>query len=264
MDLGLNKKNCVVFAASKGLGFACAKTLAEEGANVAICSRSATNVEHAIKELKELNQESKMIGSALDYTNPAELAFFINQTKKEFGSIDVLVWNSGGPKGGKAEELSSENFVDTFESSVAPAIAATQLVLPEMKQQNWGRIIYITTSGVAQPIAGLALSNTSRSALTSYAKTLSAEVAKNGVLVNAVMPGRFATDRHLEVIRIQLEKSGTSVEEQEKIALSKIPMNRYGNPDEFGAFVAFLASQKSSYMTGGNFAVDGGAIIGMR
>lgn len=242
MDFGLSGKRALVLGASRGLGAAIAAALAAEGVTVLGASRSGDY--------------------PVDLADKASVAALIDKVRSE-GGVDILVNNSGGPKAGPAQGQASADWVAAFETMAASLYAITDALLPQMIERKFGRIITVGSSGVVAPIAGLALSNAVRGAIAGWSKTLAAEVAKHGITVNMVLPGRIDTDRVRELDQGKAGRTGISVEAVQEASRNDIPAGRYGRPEEFGAVVAFLASQQASYVTGSMLRVDGGMIKGL-
>jgi 3-oxoacyl-[acyl-carrier protein] reductase len=254
MDLGINGKVALVAAASQGLGKASAAALAREGARVAILSRREEAL-HAVAD---------EIGAALavpcDLSQKESIASAVGHVFRNLGSVDILVNNCGGPPAGGFDSLSEDQWYASFEQVFLSALRLTRAVLPDMRRRKWGRIINIVSSSVEQPIPGLMLSNVFRPALAGWAKTLASEVASDNVLVTSVAPGRIRTARMENIDRVTAERTGRSVEEVQRAGVQAVPLKRYGQVEEFGAVVAFLASGRASYLTGSVVRVDGGAI----
>lgn len=242
MDFGLSGKRALVLGASRGLGAAIAAALAAEGVTVLGASRSGDY--------------------PVDLADKASVAALIDKVRSE-GGVDILVNNSGGPKAGPAQGQASADWVAAFETMAASLYAITDALLPQMIERKFGRIITVGSSGVVAPIAGLALSNAVRGAIAGWSKTLAAEVAKHGITVNMVLPGRIDTDRVRELDQGKAGRTGVSVEAVQEASRNDIPAGRYGRPEEFGAVVAFLTSQQASYVTGSMLRVDGGMIKGL-
>jgi 3-oxoacyl-[acyl-carrier protein] reductase len=254
MDLGINGKVAVVAAASQGLGRACAQALAREGAQVAILSRRP----------EELEKVAKEIGAALpvacNLAVSSEIEAAIQKVKEKLGPISILVNNCGGPPAGTFDSITEKQWAESFEQVFLSALRLTRAVLPMMQAAKWGRIVNIVSTSVEQPIPGLIVSNAFRPALAGWAKTLSAEVAADNILVNCVEPGRILTPRGEVLDRAAAEKTGRSIEQIRADRVAAVPLKRYGTPEEIGGVVAFLASERASYMTGSVLRVDGGAI----
>lgn len=254
MDLGLGGKTAVVLASTGGLGLASARMLGNDGANVVITGRRGELAE------AEADLLPSAIGIGADLTDPATPRVIMDAALDAYGQVDILVWNSGGPPHGTATELRAEDLTRAAALLVSPFVRFLDLALPPMRSRGWGRIVAIGSSGVDQPIPNLALSNILRPAVAGLCKTLSAEVAADGVTVNMVLPGRIATDRVAEGDQRNAKRQGISVDEAVRRSRASIPMGRYGEPDEFGSMVAFLCSEQASYVTGARIRVDGGYI----
>jgi 3-oxoacyl-[acyl-carrier protein] reductase len=254
MDLGINGKVAVVAAASQGLGRACAQALAKEGARVAILSRRQ----------EELDKVAKEIGAELpiacNLAVSGEIEAAIAKVHEKLGPVSILVNNCGGPPAGTFDSITERQWAESFEQVFLSALRLTRAVLPMMRAAKWGRIVNIVSSSVEQPIPGLIVSNAFRPALAGWAKTLSAEVAVDNILVTCVAPGRILTSRTEVLDRAAAEKSGRPIEQVRAERVVAVPLKRYGTPEEFGAAVAFLASERASYMTGSVVRIDGGAI----
>lgn len=254
MDLGLTGKIALVAAASQGLGRASAQALAQEGARVAILSRRQ----------KELDQVASEIGAALavrcDLSKAGEVAAAVEKVQEELGPVAILVNNCGGPPAGIFDSITEEQWYHSFEQVFLSALRLTRAVLPGMRAARWGRIINILSSSVVQPIPGLIISNAFRPALAGWAKTLASEVAHENVLVTSVLPGRIYTARTEELDQATAQRTGRPIEEVRSQKIAPVPMKRYGTTEEFGAAVAFLASERASYVTGSLIRIDGGMV----
>ena len=253
MDLGLKNKIAFVAASSDGLGKAVAMELAKEGATVIINGRNEERLRATQKEI-ELISNSKIIAVTGDLSNEKERAGIIENIFKKFNHIDILITNTGGPPTGKFEELSLQQWHQTYQLLLESAVALIQAVLPGMKQQGWGRIIAITSQAVKQPVDNLILSNSVRASVVGLVKSLSNELGAFNITVNNVMPGYTKTNRLLSLIETNPDF---------KEAINQIPLKRFGNPEEFAAAVTFLASERAGYITGISLAVDGGWIKSM-
>src|SRR5881394_3173698 len=257
MDLGLKDRVALVAAASRGIGFACARELAREGTRVFLCSREA---QHASEAAQKIHAETgaDVAGIACDVTNDAEVENFVNLAIERAGRIDICVTNAGGPPAKTFAETELDVFREAFELNALSAIRFAKLVLPGMLERQWGRIINITSVSVKQPIAGLLLSNTVRAGLTGFAKTLSNVVASQAVTVNNVAPGYTLTERQEELAEVRGKAAGKSKQEVIETWARQAPIQRMAAPEEIAAAVAFLASERASYITGVTLAVDGG------
>lgn len=254
MDLGLGGKVALVTGSTSGLGLASAKALAAEGASVVICGRRE---ELAREEAAKL---PAAIGVGADITDPATPRRLVDAAVEAYGRLDVLVGSTGGPTPGTALDIDAESYDTALDLLVKPMVRLVHLSLPEMRKSGWGRIVFVTSSAVREPIPMLVLSNSIRMAVHGFAKSLSKQVATDGITVNCVMPGHITTDRTMQLARATAEASGRSVEEVRAETARRIPAGRSGDPGEFGAVVAFLCSQQASYVNGASIPVDGAAL----
>jgi len=258
MDLGISGKRALVLASSRGLGKGIAVALAHEGAHVLLCGRSA---ETLTANCAAINAEGR--GRAdwvqADLSDADFVDTVAGAVVEKLGGVDILVNNSAGPTPGSTEDMSEDKLVAYFGSMVLRIISLTNRLLPGMKEQGWGRILTVASSGVIEPIAGLALSNTLRPALAGWSKTLASEVAEFGITSNMLLPGSIFTDRLKSLDAAAAERSGRSIEEVRAISEKAIPARRYGTVEEFAATAAFLCSAPASYVTGSLVRCDGGA-----
>lgn len=259
MDLGLQDKVALVAAASQGLGRAVADELAAEGANLIVCSRRQDKLDAVAQEIEE-RTGSRVAAIAGDLSQIEDIRRIVDHGKERFGRIDILVTNIGGPPAGKFESLSQQQWDNAARSLLASVIELTRLVLPGMKERRWGRILNITSIAAKQPVENLILSNSMRAAVTGFAKTLSDEVAEDGITVNNILPGYTLTERVEQLARTVAAKEGVEIDDVKRRWEMQIPMKRLGRPEEFAALAAFLVSERSSYITGSSVAVDGGWI----
>lgn len=259
MDLGLRGRVAIVAAASKGLGRAVAEELAREGASVAICSRDAKNLGRTAQEI-EAATKAHVMWKALDVSQESAVKEFVTEVENEFGRIDVCVTNSGGPPSHTFAETKPEEWRAAVDQLLMSTVFFARAALPLMKDRNWGRFITITSSAVKQPVDGLLLSNSVRAAVTGLARTLANEYAAYGITVNNVCPGYTRTAR-LDALASSIS-ARTNVKPEEVFAswAREIPAGRIGTPEEFAAVVAFLASERASYVNGTSIAVDGGLV----
>jgi 3-oxoacyl-[acyl-carrier protein] reductase len=259
MDLGLKGKVAFVAAASQGLGRAVADELANEGASLIINSRSEDNVRAVCEEIRNKTRV-EALPAAGDLSKAADVERVINEGLAQFGKIDILVTNTGGPPTGKFESLSREDWDEAVRGLLGSVLDLTRLVLPGMKERRWGRILNITSIAAKQPVENLMLSNSIRAGITGFAKTLANEIAEFGVTVNTILPGFTATERVQDLAEALAKKEAVSASEIRARWESEIPMKRLGDPKEFAALAAFLVSERASYITGSSIAVDGGWI----
>src|SRR6059058_2048254 len=259
MDLGLRGKVALVTAASRGLGRAIAEALAAEGTSLVICARGTEALEEAGAAIMQRSgADVEMV--AADVATDQGIARVWQRARDRFGRVDILVTNAGGPPSGPFESLEWSSWQQAVELTLRSAVELTRLVLPGMKERRWGRILNVTSIAVKQPVDGLMLSNSLRAAVTGFARTLANEVARLNVTVNNILPGYTRTDRVEHLARATSEKSGTSMADAFAKWEREIPMGRLGEPREFAALAAFLASERASYITGSSIAVDGGWI----
>jgi len=263
MDLGLTGKVALVTASSRGLGRACAEALAREGARVVINGRRPDDLARAAQEIRASIGGSKVevhtVGA--DVTEPDDVARLVKAAITRFGQLDILVTNAGGPKPAKFVDLDESDWRDGLDSTLWPVIRLIRQAIPHLRgarERGGGRIINIVSTSVKQPIGGLHLSNAIRPAVIGLAKSLATELAPEGILVNNVCPGSFDTDRIKHVFEQRAAAAGISLEEAAERSIATIPMGRLGSPMELGNLVAFLASNKATYITGQTWNVDGG------
>ncbi|WP_455269351.1 SDR family oxidoreductase [Rhizobium herbae] len=253
MDLGINGKRALVLGGSKGLGRGIAEALAAEGAIVALTGRDQDKAAQSAAQIGDWAW-----GFALDLADPDAIEPFLDRLAAEFGKIDILVLNGGGPPPSLAAEIDPAFWRAQFDTMVLAGMRITNRLLPSMRQNGWGRIMAVASTSIREPIPGLTASNALRSAVAGWLKTLAGEVAAEGITVNMLMPGRLATDRTLSFDRMDAESEGLSVETVAARSQSDIPVGRYGTPAEFGAVAAFLASRQAGYITGVALPIDGG------
>jgi 3-oxoacyl-[acyl-carrier protein] reductase len=248
-----------VAASSKGLGRAVAEELAAEGAHLVMCARGKDTLEQTAQSIRE-KTGVKIIAVAADVSNPADASRVAKAALDGFGRVDILVTNSGGPPSGSFENLTPEMWDAATRLLLKSAVELARAVLPGMKERRWGRILNVTSIAAKQPIEGLMLSNSLRAAVIGFARTLATEVAPFNVTVNNLLPGYTRTDRVQELAQAAGGKGGGSSTDIVSKWEKEIPMGRLGEPREFAALAAFLASERASYITGSSIAVDGGWI----
>jgi 3-oxoacyl-[acyl-carrier protein] reductase len=247
MDLGLDGRVALVMGASKGIGRAIAAALAREGARVAISSRSPEALEQTAEEIG-----GDVTVIAADTADTEGLAALPAKVEAKLGPVEVLITNTGGPPLGGALDHEQSDWERAYRSLVLAPRVLAGTVVPGMRERGWGRIVNVGSSSTREPIPGLNLSNSHRMASVGFLKTLSREVAGDGITVNTVATGRFATDR--------LADSAGSLEAAEAAAREEIPAGRLGQPDEYGDLVAFLCSERAAYITGTVIPIDGGLL----
>ncbi len=259
MELNLKDKIVLVTASSEGIGRAAAELFISEGCKVAICSRNKENLLKTAREIKsQLNVEP--LWDVCDINKPQDIEDTVKVVQKNLGDIDILVNNCGGPVPGFFEDLYDENWEDAFEQVLMSAIRFTRHVLPGMKIKNWGRIINITSLSVKQPVDNLILSNSIRSAVTGFAKTLSNQIGKYNITVNNVAPGYTLTSRLRELAEVRAARAGSTSEKILESMSGEVPMKRLANPDEVASLIVYLASERAAYINGQTIPVDGGVI----
>ena len=259
MDLGLRGRIAIIAAASKGLGRAVAEELAREGAQVAICSREASNIQQAAAEIQSATKQ-RVFWRAVDVKHEPAISAFVADVEKEFGRVDICVTNSGGPPSHSFAETTPDEWRAAVDQLLMSTVFFAREALPRMKKNNWGRFITITSSAVKQPVDGLLLSNSVRAAVTGLARTLANEYAPYGITVNNVCPGYTHTARLDTLAKTISARSHVKPEEVFAGWAREIPAGRIGTPEEFAAVVAFLASRRASYVNGTSIAVDGGLV----
>ena len=259
MDLSLTGKTALITGASGGLGFATALSLVTEGARVIINGRDENRLELAAIKIKDKSSVSPE-GIVADVATEAGVKTIASATD---GKIDILVANAGGPPPGFILDHDETRWYEAHELTLLSAQRLSKMVLSHMKDNKWGRIIFITSIGVLQPIDELILSNTYRAAVTGMAKTLSNTYAKYGITVNCVCPGYTQTERLVNLMKNRADKAGLSVDETLQAVTSTIPAGRVGRAEELAALITFLASDQAGYITGCSIPVDGGLKHGL-
>jgi 3-oxoacyl-[acyl-carrier protein] reductase len=259
MELGLKGRAAIVAAASTGLGRAVARELAREGVRVAICARTAADVERTGAEIRK-ETGAEIYAQAVDVRDAAAVSRFVAAVEERFGRVDICVTNSGGPPSKPFAETKLEDWRAAVELLLVSAVCFAQETLPRMQKNKWGRFITITSYAVKQPVDGLLLSNSIRAAVTGLVRTLANEYAAHGITVNNVCPGYTATERLGELAETISARTGVTPEEVFEGWKRQIPAGRIGKPEEFAAVVAFLASERASYVNGTSIAIDGGIV----
>ncbi len=251
MDLGLEDKRALVMGSTRGMGYALDAGLAAEGASVAVCGPKLADAEAASRKIGGAAR-----GYALDLSDPESVAAL----ETGLGALDIIVCNGGGPPPGNVSEVAPDLWRGQFETMFVNQTRIVNAYLPGMRERGHGRILIVASSGVVQPIHNLGISNSLRAALRGWAKTLSIEVAPDGVTINMLMPGRIQTERVDQIDATAAERQGRPLEEIVRASRATIPMGRYGSVEEFADVALFLLSDRASYVTGSTIGVDGGMI----
>lgn len=252
MDLGLQGRRALVVGASKGLGMACARALAEEGAAVVISSRSAERLEAAAAAIGAVGWV------AGDVSQPLSVERIVKEGVQRLSGLDILVANAGGPPTGSFDEATDDDWMVGHELTVMSAVRLIRLALPYLRASGRGRVVNLTGYGVSEPMRDLVVSDASRAAVTVMAKTIASDVARFGITVNNIAPGPILTDRLRELHDARARQSGISLEEQLSSFAKTIPVARFGEPEEVGKLCAFLCSTHAGYITGQSIVIDGG------
>ena len=260
MDLGIEGRVAMVAAASKGIGLAVATALAREGCRVSICSRDYEALAAARGRIVAEAPGAAVHVFSCDVTKGEELEAWHGAAVEALGPVDILVTNTGGPPAAKFLDLSEEQWRRGIDLTLMNVVRMCRLVLPGMRKRRWGRIIHLTSLTAKQPSALLTISSTLRAGLSALTKTMANEFSRDGVLVNAVVPGHVLTARQIELNEIRSKQEGISIEDYALRVQQAIPIGRYGEPREIGEVAAFLASERASYVSGATVQVDGGLI----
>jgi 3-oxoacyl-[acyl-carrier protein] reductase len=260
VDLGIAGRVAVVAAGSKGLGRAVADELSAEGVSLVICARGEAALDEACAAIN--GRGGRAHGVVADVSVAGEPERVVTEAVRAFGKVDIVVTNSGGPRAGRFEALTEEDWQAATRTLLTSAVAFARAVLPAMRERRWGRILNVTSIAAKQPVDGLMLSNSLRPAVIGFARTLANEVAHDGITVNNLIPGYTRTERVIE-LAAHTATGGTTTAQVLGRWEDEIPMRRLGEPREFAALAAFLASERASYITGQSIAVDGGWIRGL-
>jgi 3-oxoacyl-[acyl-carrier protein] reductase len=258
MDFGLKGKRAIVMAASRGLGYASAMGLAREGCHLVICSRDEARINAAAETIRQATG-AKVKALVADVSSAAEAKRLVDTAVSEYGGLEIVLHNAGGPPAGETLQMTDEQWQKAFEQNLLSLTRIARAAAPEMAKAGYGRVLTIASSSIKQPIPNLALSNALRAGVWGLAKTLSRELAPQGILVNVIAPGRIDTERIAELDQANAQKSGKTMEDVRKASVASIPLGRLGRPEELANLVVFLASQAASYITGQAITVDGAA-----
>ena len=262
MDLGLEGRTALVTGASSGLGLAIARELAREGCAVAMVARGRERLERAAADVvRETRRRALPIPG--DVSGAGEAERIARDATEALGPIDVLVANAGGPPAATFATATEEQYVAAIGQNLLGSIRLARACVPAMRERKWGRVLFVSSMAAKQPLGGLLLSNTARAGLLGFAKTLANETARDGVLVNTVLPGHFDTPRAVELARMRAERDGRPVAQLLEERARSVPVGRLGDPREFAAVVAFLASERASFVTGTAIQVDGGQVASL-
>ena len=260
MDMGLRERVAIVGGSSKGMGRAAALALVKEGTSVTICARNEVELRKTEIEIARASSQHHVLAIPADLSHIEDVKRVVRGTFNRFGRIDISVNNIGRSSMGRPSELNDEDWDGALDENFLSVVRMSREVIPYMKQQQWGRIINRLSISVKQPVDGMVLSTSSRMAVLGYSKMLATELASFNITVNNVLPGYILTDRMASFYEEQAQEQGRSPEEITKEVISSIPMGRLGKPEEVGHLIAFLASERASYITGASISLDGGAL----
>jgi len=260
MDLELEGKAALVTASSKGIGFGVAKVLASEGCKVAICSRSTDSITRAKDQIVRETGNREVYAFSADLTAKEDIERLAKNVVEKLGGVDILAYNTGPPTPGTFSDLTESDWDYGVKLLLTSAVGLAKQVVPGMERKKWGRLIFITSTTLRQPIQNLVLSNTVRLSLAGLSKSLAIEYGGKGITSNGIMQGHILTDRQKEIAEDISRRTGKSMDDAMKQALAEVPLGRYGTPEEVGCLVAFLASDKARYVNGAMIPLDGGMI----
>src|SRR6266436_3237423 len=260
MELGLKGKVALVTASSKGIGYGVAKVLASEGCRVIISSRNIDSISSARDQIVQETGNRQVYAFSADLTVKEDIERLVKNATEKFGGLDILAYNTGPPKPGTFSELSEADWDKGVKLLLMSAVWLAKLLLPGMERKKWGRLVFITSTTLRQPIPNLVLSNTVRLSLAGLSKSLATEYGAKGITSNGIMQGHILTDRQREIAEDISHRTGRSVDDATKQMLQDVPAGRYGSSEEVGYLVAFLASEKAGYINGTMLAIDGGLI----
>lgn len=247
MDLGLRGRTAAVAAGTAGLGLGTAKALAAEGVRVAVCGRDGARLASALSEIGH-----GAVGFECDVSTAAGGREFVERAVAALGQVDILVANGGGPPAGTFGSTPEEEYLPALERSLLSVVAMCEVAIPPMRERKWGRVLAITSYSVRQPVPNIILSNTARAGVTAFLKTVSREIAADGVTVNTIQPGTHATDRIRQLYGANMDAAAATV-----------PTHTVGDAGDFGAIAAFMCSDQARFMTGVNLNIDGGSYAGL-
>jgi 3-oxoacyl-[acyl-carrier protein] reductase len=258
MDLGISGKVAMVAAASKGIGLAAAKALVAEGCKVSICARSEDTLEAAAAELGD---EARSY--VVDVSDAEDLTWWVEQTRQDLGPIGILVTNTGGPPAGAIGSLSDEKWAEGVDSTLLNVVRLSRLVVDDMKSARWGRIVHITSLVAKEPNPLLPISSTLRAGLLAFTRLQAAELGEFGITVNGLLPGHTLTDRQRHLAELRAERESITLDEALEAQAGSVALRRLADPAEIADAIAFLCSERASYITGTSLLVDGGSVHGI-
>lgn len=260
LELGLRGKVALVTAASKGIGFGVAKTLAQEGCKVVVSSRDEESIRLAKDRITKETGNNEVYALRADNSVKEDIDRLIAFARRNAGPVNILAYNTGPPKPGTFTDLIEDDWDYGIRLLLMSAVRLAKGTIPEMVENRWGRLLFITSTTLRQPINNLLLSNTVRLSLAGLSKSLATEYGSKGITSNGIMQGHFLTDRQRQIAEDVSKRTGKTVEDAMKQALVDVPAGRYGTIDEIGSLVAFLASDKASYINGTMITIDGGMV----
>ena len=263
MDLGLKDRVAIVSGASKGMGRATAMALAREGAMITLCARDPDILEEAAAEARAISSPGQVLSVIADMASPGGIERAVDATMAEWGQVDIAVANVGGPPPGQSTQVTDEQWQSGLELNFMSAVRLSRLVIPVMRARRYGRIIVMLSLSIKQPEDNLSLSTVARTATAAFLKTLSNEVAQDGVTVNSVLPGSVETGRLQAVAEMQARFHGRDVAAAMEDRLRLVPAGRFGRPEEVADLIAFLASERAGFITGLSIPIDGGQFRGV-
>ena len=257
MDLGLKGRAAIVTGSSRGIGRATAEAFAVERARISMCARTAADVTQAAETIRA-RTGAQVLALRADLTQAGDIQEIVRRTVEAYGTVDILGNNAGGPPAGTFDDMTDAEWQAAFELTLLSTVRLVRAVIPHMRRAGGGAIINLQSTSVKVPLDNMILSNSIRTGVIGLAKSLSLELAKDNIRVNNVLPGAIMTDRQRQMLAVQSKKSGQTVEEVRRLRESRIPLGRFGEPEELADMIVFLASDRAKYVTGATVQVDGG------